>query len=319
MIYPKLVTTGCYLPNRCLTNDAIAKQVDTSDAWITERTGIRQRYIAAATDTSASMGEAAARQALQSAELPATEIDLILVATCTPDQVFPSTACHIQQRLEVGDCIAFDVSAACAGFIYALSIAEKFISSGSVKRALVIGTEVMSRVLDWSDRSTCILFGDGAGAFLLEAVATPGLQATVLHADGQHKDLLYVPNRMAGSVLTNDAYLCMQGREIFRLAVKMMADAAAEVLAKANVAIDTVDWIIPHQANLRIIQAVAKQLNLPLEKVVVTVDQHANTSSASIPLALHHAITNERIKRGDSIVLQGFGGGLAWGAGLLTY
>lgn len=318
MVYSKLLATGRYLPDKVLKNTDIEKQVDTSDEWIIERTGIEQRHVAAEDETSASMGAIAAQLALEQAQLEAQDIELIVVATCTPDQVFPSTACLIQQRLGARECIAFDVSAACAGFMYALSVADQYIKTGTVKTALVIGSEVMSRVIDWSDRGTCILFGDGAGAFVLQADEQPGLKALKLRANGEYRDLLYVPNCLPGMDNTN-AYLRMKGREIFKLAVKMMAGLAEEVLNETQVKPVEIDWIIPHQANLRIIHAIAKQLKFPVEKVITTVQRHANTSSASIPLAMDEAIRAGTIKRGDKIIFQGFGGGLTWGAGLAYF
>lgn len=319
MTYAKILGTGSFLPNKVLRNSDLEKLVETTDEWIKTRTGIEERRIAAPEDTASSMGVAAAKQALAAAEISAQTIDLIIVATSTPDKIFPSTACLIQQQLGTGQCIAFDISAACAGFNYALGIADQYIRNGSVKRSLIIGSEVMSRIVDWSDRATCILFADGAGAVVLGASKEPGIHSTHLYADGQYKDLLYVPSPIANNGEEGVPYMKMQGNEVFKVAVTNLGKVVTDTLAANNITEQDIDWLIPHQANLRIIQAVAKRLNLPMEQVVVTVNKHGNTSAASIPLALDQAIRDGRIKRGQQILLESFGGGFAWGSALITY
>lgn len=319
MNYSKILGTGSYLPEKILYNSDLEKFVDTSDEWIRTRTGIEERRIASAKDTASSMGTIAAKQAMAAANIPVESIDLIIVATSTPDKIFPSTACLIQHALAVGPCVAFDVVAACAGFNYALSVADQFIRNGSAKRALVIGSEVMSRIIDWSDRSTCILFADGAGAVVLEASPEPGIHSTHLYADGQYKDLLYVPSPIANNGEEDVPYMKMQGNEVFKVAVTNLGNVVTDTLAENNMSDSDIDWLIPHQANLRIIKAVGKRLNLPMEQVVVTVNKHGNTSAASIPLALDQAIRDGRIKRGQRLLLESFGGGFAWGSALITY
>ncbi len=319
MTYAKILGTGSFLPKKVLRNSDLEKLVETSDEWIKTRTGIEERRIAAPEDTASSMGVAAAKQAITAAEISAETIDLIIVATSTPDKIFPSTACLIQHELATGQCIAFDISAACAGFNYALGIADQFIRNGSVKRALIIGSEVMSRIIDWSDRATCILFADGAGAAVLGASEEPGIHSTHLYADGQYKDLLYVPSPIANNGEEGVPYMKMQGNEVFKVAVTNLGKVVTDTLAANNITSRDIDWLIPHQANLRIIQAVAKRLGLPMEQVVVTVNKHGNTSAASIPLALDQAIRDGRIKRGQRILLESFGGGFAWGSALITY
>ena len=310
--------TGSALPKRQVTNEELASTVDTTDEWIVERTGIRSRYIAADGETTGSLAIEAARAALASAGIDATEIDLIVLATATPDQTFPSTATKVQAALGIDDCIAFDVHAVCTGFLYALSVADSMLRSGNAANALVIGAETFSRILDWEDRATCVLFGDGAGALVLSAAETDsGILATKLHADGRHNDLLFVDG--GPSTTGTVGKLRMKGREVFRHAVVNLADVLNEVLADASLTSGDVDWVVPHQANARILDATAKKLGLPREKIVVTVDRHANTSAASVPLALDTAVRDGRIKRGDVVVLEAMGGGFTWGAAALRY
>jgi 3-oxoacyl-[acyl-carrier-protein] synthase-3 len=309
---------GSALPKRRVTNDELAETVDTSDQWIVERTGIRSRYIASDGETTASLATDAARRALVHAGLTATDIDLIVLATATPDQTFPSSATKVQAALGINDCIAFDVHAVCTGFLYALSVADSMLRSGNARNALVIGAETFSRILDWEDRATCVLFGDGAGALVLSAEETDsGILATRLHADGRHNDLLFVDG--GPSTTGTVGKLRMKGREVFRHAVVNLADVLNEVLAAAGLASADVDWVVPHQANARILDATAKKLGLPAEKVVVTVGEHANTSAASVPLAFDTAVRDGRIKRGDVVVLEAMGGGFTWGAAALRY
>ncbi len=318
MIYTRLVSTGSYLPEYSLSNTEISKTVDTSHEWIVERTGIESRYIANSSETTTQMGIHAAKQALKSAEsaesagiLPET-IDLIVVATCTPDKFFPSTACLIQQALGIPNCPAFDISAACSGFMYGLSVVDQFIRTGMAKRALLIGTEAMSRVLDWQDRRTCILFGDGAGAALFEASETPGILSTHINADGRQKEILSLDN-------LPDAHIHMEGSAVFKLAVKRLGQTASKMLATQGLSVDDLDWLVPHQANIRIIKATAEKLNLPMEKVITTVSTQGNTSAASVPLALDYGIRSGKIKRGQHLLLEAFGGGLTWGSALVRY
>ena len=310
--------TGSALPKRQVTNDELAATVDTTDEWIVERTGIRNRYIAGEGETTGSLATEAARRALESAGVGAAEIGLIVLATATPDQTFPSTATKVQAALGIDDCIAFDVHAVCTGFLYALSVADSMLRSGNATRALVIGAETFSRILDWDDRATCVLFGDGAGALVLSAEETEGgILSTKLHADGRHNDLLFVDG--GPSTTGTVGKLRMKGREVFRHAVINLADVLNEVLAGAGLTAGDVDWVVPHQANARILDATARKLGLPPEKVVVTVDKHANTSAASVPLAFDTAIRDGRIKRGDVVVLEAMGGGFTWGAAALRY
>ena len=310
--------TGSALPKRRVDNAELAETVDTSDQWIVERTGIRSRYIAGEGETTASLAEEAARKALASAGIDASEVDLIVLATATPDQTFPSSATKVQAMLGIPDCIAFDVHAVCTGFLYALTVADSMLRSGSARTAVVIGAETFSRILDWEDRTTCVLFGDGAGAIVLTAEhGERGLLATKLHADGRHNDLLFVDG--GPSTTGTVGKLRMKGREVFRHAVINLAEVLGEVLAAAGLTIDDVDWVVPHQANARILDATARKLGLPAEKVVVTVDIHANTSAASVPLAFDTAVQDGRIKRGDIVVLEAMGGGFTWGAAALKY
>ena len=309
---------GSALPKREVTNEELASQVDTSDEWIVERTGIRSRYVAGEGETTASLAADAARRALEHAGVAATDIDLIVLATATPDQTFPSSATKVQATLGIPDCIAFDVHAVCTGFLYALSVADSMIRSGNAQKALVIGAETFSRILDWEDRATCVLFGDGAGALVLAAEeGERGLLATRLHADGRHNDLLFVDG--GPSTTGTVGKLRMKGREVFRHAVVNLAQVLNEVLEDAGLTAADVDWVVPHQANARILDATAKKLGLPPEKVVVTVDRHANTSAASVPLAFDTAVRDGRIKRGDLVVLEAMGGGFTWGAAALRY
>jgi 3-oxoacyl-[acyl-carrier-protein] synthase-3 len=314
-----LLGVGSSLPRREVTNAELAETVDTSDEWIVERTGIRSRFIAGEDETTASLAHEAAVKALDHAGVEASEIGLIVLATATPDQTFPSCATKVQARLGIPDCIAFDVHAVCTGFLYALSVADSMLRSGSADKALVIGAETFSRLLDWEDRGTCVLFGDGAGAIVLSAEETEdrGILATKLHADGRHNDLLFVDGGpgTTGTV----GKLRMKGREVFRHAVVNLAAVMGEVLEAAGHSADEVDWVVPHQANARILDATARKLGLPPEKVIVTVDRHANTSAASVPLALDTAVRDGRIKPGDLIVLEAMGGGFTWGAAVLRY
>lgn len=308
--------TGSALPVRIVTNSELAAQVDTSDEWITERTGIKARHIAGEGETTATLGAQAAKAALDASGMTAADIDLIIVATCTPDQTFPATATKIQHMLGCNGGVAFDVAAVCSGFLYAFSVAESMIRAGSAKNALVIGAETMTRLLDWEDRGTCVLFGDGAGAVVLSAeTGERGVLATRLHADGQHNQLLYVDG--GPSTTGTVGKLRMQGREVFRHAVTNLTNVLHEVLSEAHVDADAIDWVVPHQANRRIIDATAKKLGLAPERVILTVDQHANTSAASVPLALDLAVRDGRIKAGDLIVLEAMGGGFTWGASLV--
>jgi 3-oxoacyl-[acyl-carrier-protein] synthase-3 len=320
--YSRITGTGSYLPPRRLTNaDLVAELatqgVESSDEWIVERTGIRARHFADADVASSDLALQAARLALQAAGVQATDIDLIIVATSTPDMVFPSTACILQGKLGVRGGAAFDVQAVCSGFIYALTIADSLIKSGTATKALVIGSEVFSRILDFKDRTTCVLFGDGAGAVVLEASAEPGILATDIHADGSHAKILCVPGHVCGGSILGDPMLRMDGQAVFKLAVGVLDETARAVLAKAGKTDADVDWLIPHQANIRIMQSTARKLKLPMEKVVITVDQHGNTSAASIPLALDSAVRSGQVKPGQTLLLEGVGGGFTWGAVLL--
>ncbi|MCE1238544.1 MAG: ketoacyl-ACP synthase III [Azonexaceae bacterium] len=319
-MYARVIGTGSYLPGSPVSNDELAARgIDTNDEWIVTRTGIRSRHLAPVGTTSSDIGLIAAQRALEMAGVAAAELDLIIVATSTPDFIFPSTACLIQNKLGNKGATAFDVQAVCAGFAYALGVAEKFIRSGSHRKALVIGAEVFSRILDWKDRGTCVLFGDGAGAVVLTASETPGILATALHADGSYSGILNVPGQVCGGQVTGDPFLRMDGQAVFKFAVRVLADVAEEVCAAAGVASSDVDWLIPHQANLRIIDATGKKLGIDRNKVVVTVDRHGNTSAASVPLALDEAVRDGRIQRGQKVLLEGIGGGFAWGAALLEF
>ncbi|MFN3415248.1 MAG: beta-ketoacyl-ACP synthase III [Caldimonas sp.] len=322
--YSRIAGTGSYLPPRRVTNAELAAElarqgIETSDAWIVERTGIRARHFAAPEVSSSDLALPAARHALEAAGRTAADVDLIIVATSTPDMVFPSTACLLQHKLGVAGCPAFDVQAVCSGFVYALSVADAMIKAGSAHCALVVGAEVFSRILDFKDRTTCVLFGDGAGAVVLEASDRPGILATELHADGSHSGVLCTPGTVSGGQVLGEPFLKMDGQAVFKLAVKVLDEVARAVLEKAGRHDSDIDWLIPHQANIRIMQGTAKKLKLPLDKLVVTVDEHGNTSAASIPLALDHAVRQGRIRRGDTLMLEGVGGGFTWGAVLLDY
>lgn len=321
MIHARVAGTGSFLPGNPVTNnDLVARGIDTSDEWVVERTGIHQRHLAAPEVTSSELAYEASLRAIAAAGIEPSDIDLIIVATSTPDYIFPSTAALLQARLGITNGgAAFDLQAVCTGFAYALATAEKFIRSGSHKRALVVGAEVFSRILDWNDRGTCVLFGDGAGAVVLEASDKSGILATALHADGSHNPILSVPGQINRGEVVGDPFLRMDGQAVFKFAVKVLVDVAREVMAEAGVGIGDVDWLIPHQANIRIIQATGKRLGVPVEKVIATVGQHGNTSAASIPLALDLAVRDGRIQRGHRILLEGVGGGFTWGAALLEF
>ena len=319
-MFARLIGTGSYLPGNLVTNDDLAARgIDTNDEWIVTRTGIRSRYLAEPGATSSELGLIAAQRALEMAGVTAADLDLIIVATSTPDFIFPSTACLIQGKLGNKGAATFDVQAVCAGFAYALGIAEKFIRSGSHKKALVIGAEVFSRILDWNDRGTCVLFGDGAGAVVLEASETPGILATALHADGSQNGILNVPGQICNGQVTGDPFLRMDGQAVFKFAVRVLADVANEVCQTAGLQTQDIDWLIPHQANIRIIEATGKKLGVDRNKVIVTVDRHGNTSAASVPLALDEAVRDGRIQRGHKVLLEGVGGGFTWGAALLEF
>lgn len=320
MIFARVAGTGSVLPGVPVSNDDLVTQgVDTSDAWIIERTGIRFRHLAAPGVTSSQLGADAARRALLAAGCEASDIDLIIVATSTPDQVFPSTACLVQSALGCTGAAAFDVQAVCSGFVYAMTIAEKFIRSGSHRRALVIGAEVFSRIIDWKDRRTCVLFGDGAGAVVLEASDAPGVLAAAMHADGSQHEILEVPGNVRNGQIDGSPFVRMDGQAVFKLAVRALGDVGHEVLGQAGLAVEQLDWLIPHQANIRILHATARRLGMPAERVVVTVDRHGNTSAASVPLALDTAVRDGRVQRGHTVMLQGVGGGFTWGAVLLRF
>jgi 3-oxoacyl-[acyl-carrier-protein] synthase-3 len=318
MIYSRIAGTGSYLPPRIMTNHDFAARLDTSDAWIRERTGIVQRHIADESQASSDLAAEASRRALLAAEIDASDIDLIIVATSTPDYVFPSTACILQAKLGMKRSAAFDVQAVCSGFVYGLATADTFIRSGQYKKALVVGAEVFSRILDWNDRGTCVLFGDGAGAVVLAADSVPGLHASVLRADGSQAGLLSVPGNISRGKISGSPFLQMNGQGVFKFAVKVLEEVAQETVAAAGMAIEDIDWLIPHQANVRILEATARRLGLPLEKLVVTVDHHGNTSAASVPLALDEFVRAGKIRKGHRVLMQGVGGGFTWGATLAT-
>jgi len=321
-MYSRITGTGSYLPEKILTNHDLEKMVDTSDEWITERTGIKKRHIAADGETTCDLAERAARLAIEAAGINHKDIDLIVVATTTPDRIFPSTACLLQERLDIHGCAAFDVQAVCTGFVYALSVADKFIKTGDAKCALVVGAETLSRIINWKDRSTCVLFGDGAGAVVLQASDEPGILSTHLHADGSYKELLTVPagiSENTDAFMRGEGLIVMQGNEVFKMAVNTLGRIVDETLAKNKLKKSDVNWLVPHQANIRIIGATAKKLKMNMDHVVVTVDEHGNTSAASIPLALDCAVRDNRIKRGETLLLEAFGGGFTWGSALLKY
>ena len=318
-MHSRIAGTGGYLPARCVTNADLAQRVNTSDDWIVARTGIRARHIAAADQATSDLALAASRRALEAADMPASEVDMIVVATTTPDMIFPSTACILQEKLGVAGGPAFDVQAVCSGFVYALALADKMVATGSARNALVVGAEIYSRILDWNDRGTCVLFGDGAGAVVLVPSATPGILSSHLHADGSHRRTLEVPGRVANGVIEGSPYVTMDGHAVFRFAVKVLADVAREALDANAMTPEDIDWLIPHQANIRIMDATAKKLGLPLPKVVATLDRHGNTSAASIPLALDVAVRDGRIRAGHHVMLAGVGGGFTWGSILLRW
>ncbi len=317
MNYARIIGTGGYLPEKVLTNADLEKIVDTTDEWIVTRTGIRERHIAVEGQTTCDLAEQAARQAMQRAGVSKDDIDLIIVATTTPDKVFPSTACLLQQRLDIHGCAAFDVQAVCTGFVYALGVADSFIRAGRAKKALVIGAETLSRIVDWTDRTTCVLFGDGAGAVVLEAADEPGILSVHLHADGSYENLLHVPAGISSDyerLKRGEAHIEMKGNEVFRMAVNTLGRIVDETLEANHMQKSDVDWLVPHQANTRIIAATAKKLDMSMDNVVLTVDRHGNTSAASVPLALNEAVQDGRIQPGQTILMEAFGGGFTWGS-----
>ncbi|MFC3653881.1 beta-ketoacyl-ACP synthase III [Dyella humi] len=322
-IYARIVGTGSALPERVLTNADLEKFVDTSDEWIRERTGIRQRHVVADGETTGDLATLAAQRALDAAGVKASELDLIVLGTTTPDLIFPSTACLVQHRIGANGCAAFDVNAACSGFVYALGVADKFIRSGQSKKVLVIGAETLTRMVCWEERETCVLFGDGAGAVVLEASSEPGIYATCLHADGGYKELLWNPVGVSVGFRDDEpnhgVRIRMAGREVFKVAVKTLDSLVEETLKAGGMEASQLDWLIPHQANLRIIEATAKRLNMPMEQVIVTVDKHANTSAGSVPLALDFAVRSGKVQRGQNLLLEAFGGGFTWASALLRY
>lgn len=319
-MFARITGVGSYLPGQAVSNDDLVRRgIDTNDEWIVSRTGIKARHLAEPGQTSSDLAVEASRKALAAAGVDVRELDLIVVATSTPDFIFPSTACLLQAKLGNSGAVAFDVQAVCSGFVYALTIAEKFIASGSHRKALVVGAEVFSRILDWQDRGTCVLFGDGAGAVVLEASEKPGILASALHADGSHHGILSVPGNVSGGQVTGDPFLRMDGQAVFKFAVRVLAEVAHECCAVAQVAPEQIDWLIPHQANIRIIEATARKMKLGMDKVIVTVDRHGNTSAASVPLALDAAVRDGRIRAGQKVMLEGVGGGFTWGAVLFEF
>jgi 3-oxoacyl-[acyl-carrier-protein] synthase-3 len=322
MSYARITGTGGYLPENVMTNDDIAKFVDTNDQWIRERTGIEQRHIVVDGQTTVDLAEGASRLAIEAAGIDSSDIDLIILATSTPDKIFPSSACILQARLGIHGCPAFDIQAVCSGFVYALTVAEKFIKSGSSKKALVVGAEVFSKILNWEDRATCVLFGDGAGAVILEVSEETGILSTHIHADGQYEDLLRVPYGIADGydqVKAGLAFVEMRGNEVFKVAVNTLGRIVDETLAANNMMKSDIDWLVPHQANIRIISATAKKLKMSMDQVVVTVNKHGNTSAASVPLALDVAVRDGRIKKNELLLLEAFGGGFTWGSVLVRF
>jgi 3-oxoacyl-[acyl-carrier-protein] synthase-3 len=319
MMYSRIAGTGSYLPEKILTNHDLERMVDTSDEWIRTRTGIVERRIAADNQMASDLALNASREAMEAGGVTAADIDLIIVATTTPDVIFPSTACILQDKLGVGDCPVFDVQAVCSGFVYALATADMFIRTGKCRTALVVGTEIYSRILDWTDRSTCVLFGDGAGAVLLTRSDQPGILSSHLHADGSHSKILAVPGSICGGKVQGTPFVMMEGNTVFKFAVKVLEEVVHEALTENNLQISDIDWLIPHQANIRIILSTAKKLGIPMEKVVVTLDRQGNTSAASIPLALDAAVRDGRIKSGQHVLLEGVGGGFTWGSVLIRW
>jgi 3-oxoacyl-[acyl-carrier-protein] synthase III len=318
MIYSRIAGTGSYLPERVVTNTEFAARLDTTDAWIRERTGIERRHIAEKSQGSSDLALEASKRALQAAGISADQLDLIVVGTSTPDYVFPSTACLLQAKLGIKGSAAFDVQAVCSGFVYGLATADSFIRSGQYKKALVVGAEVFSRILDWNDRGTCVLFGDGAGAVVLVSSEKPGIHASILRADGSHAGMLSVPGNVCGGAIVGSPFLQMNGQAVFKFAVKVLEESARETVAAAGMQLGDIDWLIPHQANVRILDATARKLGLPAEKLVVTVDHHGNTSAASVPLALDEFVRAGRIRPGQRLLLQGVGGGFTWGSSVVT-
>ncbi len=319
MIYSRITGTGSYLPQKILSNNDLEKMVDTNDQWIQERTGIKKRHIIAENETTTDLAFNAAVKAIEAAGIENREIDLIIIATTTPTRIFPSTASLVQERLGISGCPAFDIQAVCTGFIYALTVADKFIKSGSAKNALVIGAESLSRIVDWNDRNTCVLFGDGAGAVVLQASEETGILSTHIHSDGKYNGLLSVPTGPGSMDTDAKPYIEMQGNDVFKIAVRTLSNIADETLSANNLSKKDIDWLIPHQANIRIIAATAKKLGMSMDQVVVTVDEHGNTSAASIPLALDVAVRDGRIQRGETLLLEAFGGGFTWGSVLLNF
>jgi len=319
MTYSKIIGTGSYLPNKILTNHDLESVVDTSDSWIRSRTGIEQRHIAAENEMASDLAINACLKAIESADISADKIDLIIVATTTPDMTFPSTACILQSKLGIKDCPAFDVQAVCSGFVYALATADMFIRAGRCNTALVVGTEIYSRLLDWNDRSTCVLFGDGAGAVLITKSDQPGILSSHLHANGSHCNALSLPGNISHGKIQGNPFITMEGNTVFKFAVKVMEEIVYEALSENNLQISDINWLIPHQANIRIIQSTAKKLGLPMDKVVTTIAKHGNTSAASIPLALDIAVRDKRIKPNQYVLLEGVGGGFTWGAVLIRW
>jgi len=320
--FARIIGTGGYLPSNVVTNHDLEKLVDTSDQWIRERTGIEQRHIAVEGETTVDLAEQASRNAIEAAGIDASEIDLIIFATSTPDKIFPSSACILQARLDIHGCPAFDIQAVCTGFIYALSIAEKFIKTGSARTALVVGAEVFSRILNWEDRGTCVLFGDGAGAVILQADEETGILSSHIHADGKYENLLWVPHGVGDGfdqVKEGKAFVEMRGNEVFKMAVNTLGRIVDETLAANDMKKSDIDWLVPHQANIRIITATARKLKMSMDQVVVTVNKHGNTSAASVPLALDVAVRDGRIKRGELVLLEAFGGGFTWGSVLVRF
>ena len=322
MSFARIIGTGSYLPSNVVTNHDLEKLVDTSDQWIRERTGIEQRHIAVQGETTVDLAEQASRNAIEAAGIDASKIDLIIFATSTPDKIFPSSACILQARLDIHGCPAFDIQAVCTGFIYALSVAEKFIQTGSARTALVVGAEVFSRILNWEDRDTCVLFGDGAGAVILQADEETGILSSHIHADGKYENLLWVPHGVGDGfdqVMAGKAFVEMRGNEVFKMAVNTLGRIVDETLAASDMKKSDIDWLVPHQANIRIITATARKLKMSMEQVVVTVNKHGNTSAASVPLALDVAVRDGRIKRGELLLLEAFGGGFTWGSVLVRF
>lgn len=321
-MYSRVTGTGGYLPEKILTNHDLEQMVDTTDEWIRERTGITKRHIAAEGQTTCDLAEQAALKAIEASGIKPDEIDLIIVATTTPDKVFPSTACLLQQRLDIHGCAAFDVQAVCTGFIYAMGVADNFIKAGSAKCALVVGAETLSKIVDWTDRNTCVLFGDGAGAVVMQASEEAGVLSTHLHADGQYEKLLHVPAGISSNrekLDAGEAFIDMRGSEVFKMAVNTLGRIVDETLAANDMQKSDVDWLVPHQANIRIIQATARKLHMHMDHVVVTVDEQGNTSAASVPLALDTAVREGRIKKGETVLMEAFGGGFTWGSVLMRF